>query len=151
MIEVIQALRQHITSKIPSIKKVERWNNQLSNEGKGVISRLDVVYLEFANITTVTVSRGVQHCTVAPLRVRLPGKGTEDGDVLLGRAQELYKVLQGFSGGPLLTPMERVKIYQDTKHDSIEQMVQDFTFKYTDDYKAVGRSQSMTPELEVTA
>lgn len=126
-------LSARLMAEVSDLKRVQRWNNQVSRESGERALAVPCVYLELLPAKAATQTRDVQHCD-GLMRVRLVCKSS-GGDTNLDLQEEVYRALQHFRADPLLVPMDRRGIFQDTNTDILEQLVQDFAVKWVDTSK----------------
>jgi hypothetical protein len=135
MIAVFDTLKAQLRARVPQLKLVATWNNQLVNEAQERPANLAMpaVYLEILGVKATTISAGIQHGE-GLLRVRHCSKALRESD-LASHALEAntYLALQNFSGGPLLIGLDRRSIYPDTNHAAVEMVISEYFIKYVDD------------------
>jgi hypothetical protein len=156
MKQVFIAVKAHLKAKLPSVAKLERWNNQLDNESTENVLVFPAIYYQLDGLKTTTISRGVQQAE-GILRIRHCSKGLRDAQ-LTGVDMEAasYLVLEAWKGGPITTGLDRVALYPDPNYGAVEVIISEYRIKYTDTSLLDSRAKlvpgsSLTGQASVTA
>lgn len=151
MNSLFTAIIERLQTQVPTLKTVLRWNNQLANEAqeRPTATAMPAAYLELISAKLTTISPGIQHGE-GSLRVRICTKSLKDADpATFALENEAYLALQNFSGGPLLTGLDRRALYPDNNHAAVEMLVAEYSFKYQDTAARDDRSAAQPARLVV--
>lgn len=152
MKNVFVAVKAQLKAEVSGILQLERWNNQLSNEGTGPALVFPAIYYQVDGVKMETLSHGIQHGT-GILRIRYCDKQLRASDLKTYDYEAAgFLALQGFKGGPILTGLDRIAIYPDPNHGAVEVVIQEYRLKYEDRSQFEARNQvraggTLTPEI----
>jgi hypothetical protein len=116
---LFDALKEHITAKVPEIKTFRLYNNQFEKEGVEKAFAFPAVFVEFSTLEYVTKSESLQEAdTVVRFHLGFASLKTEDRDIFI-LAGKLNFQLQNFSIANLITAFDRKREEQDSNHDAV--------------------------------
>lgn len=149
MKQVFTTIEARLKAKVPTLKLVTRWNNQLGHTDTEKLVRFPACFYQLVGIRTSTITTGIQHGE-GTLRLRFADAALAvDKLRTYDIEQAAYIALQHFCDGPLLTGLERVGADPDDNFDSCEVLVVDYKIKYEDASKHEARFSRRQPGREV--
>lgn len=152
MNELFATLIARLLATVPALRTVQRWNNQLANEGQERPANLAMpaAYLELLSARLTSIGPGIQHGE-GVLRLRVCAKSLREAEAsAYALENQVYLALQNFSGGPLLTGLDRRALYPDNNHGAVEMLVAEYNFKYQDTTAREARSLGTQARVVVT-
>lgn len=154
MKNVFIAVKAQLKAKVPGILQLERWNNQLANEGTGPALVFPAIYYQIDGVKMESISHGIQHGS-GILRIRYCDKQLRPADLKTYDYEAAgYLSLQGFKGGPILTGLDRIALYPDPNHAAVEVVIAEYRLKYEDRSKFEAKNHvlpgsTLAPEVRV--
>jgi hypothetical protein len=149
MKEVFATIEAHLKAKVPALKLVTRWNNQLGNTDTEKLVRFPACFYQLVSIRSSTLGPGIQHCQ-GILRLRFADAAMAVDKLKTYDVEaEAYLALQNFNGGPLLSGLDRTGADPDDNFDTCEVLVVDYQIKYKDITKYVSKYVSRNPGPEI--
>jgi hypothetical protein len=116
---LFDALKEHITAKIPEIKTFRLYNNQFEKEGVEKAFSFPAVFVEFPVLEYITKSESLQEAdAIIRFHLGFSSLKTEDREVFV-LAGKLNFQLQNFSVDNLVTSLNRRREEQDSNHDAV--------------------------------
>ena len=132
MKNVFTTIQTELKAKVPALKLVTRWNNQLGNTDTEKLVRFPACFFQLVGIRYSSISTGIQHGE-GVLRLRFADAGLAVEKLkTYDMEQDAYLVLQNFRGGVILTGLDRIGAVPDENIDSCEVLVADYRIKFED-------------------
>ena len=149
MKQVFATIEKQLKAKVPGLKLVTRWNNQLGNTDTEKLVRFPACFYQLVGIRSTTLGPGIQHCQ-GILRLRFADAAMAVDKLKTYEVEaEAYLALQNFSGDPLLSGLDRTGADPDDNFDTCEVLVVDYQIKYEDRTKLESRRVLRQPGREV--
>jgi hypothetical protein len=149
MKQVFTTIQAQLKAKVPALKTVTRWNNQLGNTDTEKLVRFPACFYQLVGIRSSTISKGIQHHQ-ATLRLRFADAGLAVEKLQTYEVEDAaYLVLQNFSGDPLLVGLDRIGADPDDNYDACEVLVVDYAIKFQDTGKFRATYVSRQPDREI--
>ena len=153
---IFEEVKQRLIDKIPEVKTIRLWNNQVTNENVENAFNYPAVFIEFSEILFVKENAGLQSFSgILRLYVVQEEYRTENLDNL-DFVDQVAAAINGFQTDTIIKPLWRDREFQDVNHNNLIVWEQDYPLmandctssKYNDAVEIPGGSVEVIAERD---